>query len=628
LWQHSDFSDLDGTDMLVHELVEAQAKATPAQTAVVDGGKRISYRELDARSNQLAHFLRSCGIAPEVPVGLCLRRSWEFVTAALGILKAGGAYVPLDPTYPPSRLAMCLTDAEAPVLVTEAQVAGQLPPGSWRTILPDEQRGEISNYSELALHTEMRPENLAYIIFTSGSTGRPKGVQVTHANLLNLVQWHNETFGITRLDKATVHASAGFDASVWEIWPYLASGAVLYVVDDAIRTTPELLRDWIVDTGITLGFLPTPLAELMIDLSWPSETALRILLTGADTLRRRPPANLPFRLVNNYGPTECTVVATSGIVEPDARAEGLPSIGRPITNVRVYIVDQQQRPVPPGVPGELMIGGSGVSRGYLNLPELTGEKFIADPFSGKSEARLYRTGDRACFLPDGQISFLGRLDDQIKIRGYRIEPQEICIALHHHPAIKASYVIASSERDPELIAYVVLQEDCEATSRDLRKFLEDHVPDHMVPSTFVRLTDLPLSPSGKLDVTSLPKPTADNTIPEEIEVPQSPVEQRVAGFLSALFKRPVGRGENFFTMGGHSLMGAQIIARIHDVFDVDLPLLSLFDNPTVKELAAEIERLIYAKVDSMSEEEVQEALASSPIEFTDALPGKGLGPAT
>jgi amino acid adenylation domain-containing protein len=615
-----------GIDMLVHDLVQIQAKAAPAQTAVADGVKRISYRELDARSTQLAHFLCSCGIGPEVPVGLCLRRSSEFVVAALAILKAGGAYVPLDPTYPPGRLAMCLTDAKAPVLVTEAQIAEHLPPGSWRTVFVDQKRGEISNYSDLALQTEVRPENLAYIIFTSGSTGRPKGVQVTHANLLNLVQWHIEAFRVTPADKTTMHASAGFDAAVWEIWPYLASGAVLHVVDDAIRTTPDLLRDWIVATGITIGFLPTPLAELMIDLPWPSETALRLLLTGADTLRRRPPANLPFTLVNNYGPTECSVVATSGMVESERQSEGLPSIGRPITNVRAYIVDEKQKPVPVGVSGELMIGGAGVSRGYLNLPELTAQKFIPDPFSDEPEARLYRTGDRACFLPDGQIAFLGRLDDQIKIRGYRIEPQEICVALHRHPAIQASYVIASSDKDKdaELIAYVVLEKDCEPTSRDLRKFLAGHLPDYMVPSTFLRLKDLPLSPSGKLDITLLPKPAAENTLPEELESLQSPVEQRLAGFLSALFKRPVGRDENFFTMGGHSLMGAQIIARIHEVFDVDLPLLSLFDHPTVRELAAEIERLIYAKVDSMSEEEVQQALASSPVEFTDAMQGKRL----
>jgi amino acid adenylation domain-containing protein len=598
----------------VHELVGAQARRTPSALALVAAESQWTYRELDTRANQLAHLLRSLGVGPDVPVGLCAGRSVDLVVGALGILKAGGAYVPLDPAYPANRLSMLLNDSQAPVLVTHPGVADQLPSGNWRTVVVEADGMEGVRYPSVPPVVETKAGDLAYIIFTSGSTGRPKGVQIPHASLLNLVVWHQRTFGITPADRATLHASPGFDAAVWEVWPYLTAGASLYLVDDAVRHAPEPLRDWMVAQGITISFLPTALAQYMVDLEWPRETALRVLLTGADTLRRYPPATLPFALVNNYGPTECTVVATSGTVPPGEGEGELPPIGRPIDNTHVYIVDEQFRPVPAGTPGEMLIGGAGVARGYLHLPELTAERFLPDPFSQDPGARLYRTGDLARALPDGQIAFLGRLDDQVKILGYRIEPQEIATVLDRHPSVSVSLVVAHSDASGEkrLVAYVVPAAEARLNASALRTFLSESLPEYMIPALFVPLVQLPLSSHGKLDRAALPEPTPENTLEDAaFEAPRSQTEECVAGILTALLGgRRVGMDDNFFNMGGHSLLGAQTIARIRETFGVELSLRSLFDDPTVRGISAEIERLILAKVEAMSEDEAQRILAS------------------
>jgi amino acid adenylation domain-containing protein len=601
--------------MCVHDLVSAQAAATPDAIAIVAGDQQLSYRELDARANQLAHLLRSFGVGPDVPVGLCMERSVDLAIAALAILKAGGAYIPLDPSYPSNRLAGLLEDSGTLLLVTQPGLAKQLPAGKWRTIILDADGLATTDYQSTSPVTETKPGNLAYIIFTSGSTGRPKGVQITHASLLSLVSWHWNAFKVVRGDHATLQSSPGFDAAVWELWPYLAAGATLHVVDEAVRMIPERLRDWMVRNGITISFLPTILAERMMDLPWPSETALRVLLTGADTLRRYPRADLPFTLVNNYGPTECTVVATSGTVHPDESSDELPSIGRPIDGTQVYIVDEELKPVPSGTAGELLIGGAGVARGYRDLPELTRQKFVPDPFSDDEEARLYRTGDLGRFLPDGRIAFMGRMDEQIKIRGYRIEPQEISAVLDRHPEIQASCVSACSDhlQEKRLVAYVVPANDARLSPSELRKFVGQYLPDYMVPSTFVQIAQLPLSSHGKLDRAALPEPTTANVLGDDsFETPQSQIERSLAVFLTSLLGvARVGKDDNFFDLGGHSLMGAQLIAKISNTFGVELSLRSLFDHPTVGEVSAEIERLIHAKLESMSEDEAERMLASS-----------------
>ena len=596
------------------DLVSACAIANPKAVAVAEGYRQLTYGELDGRANQFAQLLRERGVRPNVVVGLCIRRSQEFIIAALGILKAGGAYLPLDPDYPTNRLSMLLSDSGAQLVVTHSSSAQQVPSGSWQTIVLDPSGTLTAPYPRTAPEVENGPDSLAYVIYTSGSTGRPKGVEITHANLTNLIRWHQRAFSTTENDRATFYASLGFDAAVWEIWPYLAAGACIYLVDDRMRTAPEALRDWIVANGITASFLPTALAEEMVELSWPKETQLRFLLTGADTLRRRPPMGLPFAFVNNYGPTECTVVSTSGVVNAGDFSSELPSIGKPIDNVHAYVVDEHLQPVPAGTPGELLIGGANVGRGYLNLPELTAQKFIPDPFSNDPKARLYRTGDLVRCLPNGEIAFMGRIDDQIKIRGYRIEPEEVIAALNDHPDVDANVVIASMHPagDKRLVAYVVAKGNIALSARSLRESLAERLPDYMIPSTFVQVERLPVSASGKLDRTALPAPTLGNTLHEDAyEAPQTEIQERVALIVANLLGvERIGIDDNFFNMGGHSLLGAQMIARISDTFGVELSLLSVFDDPTVRGMSAEIERLFLAKLESMSEDEALRLLAA------------------
>ena len=441
----------------VAELVAAQAAAMPNAVALVARGDSITYGELDKHANQLANYLVALGVGPETIVGLCLDRSPESVMCALAVLKAGGAYLPLDPAYPSERLLFMLNDARPRVLITRAELAETFAEGPWKVVSIDRDQ-EIEDYSTDSPVNQAMPDNLAYVIYTSGSTGRPKGVEITHASLLNLVAWHRREFKVTRQDRASHLASVGFDAAVWEMWPYLTAGASLHLPDEVTRISPELLRDWLVTNQITISFLPTALAEALMTLAWPNETALRFLLTGADTLHRYPTDTLPFELVNNYGPTECTVVTTSGRVQSGEGANSLPTIGRPIDNTQVYILDEKLQHVPAGTPGELCIGGVGVARGYLNRPELTAKQFVSDPFSALASARLYRTGDLARYLDDGEIAYLGRIDEQIKILGHRIEPNEIEAVLDRHPAIASSVVIARGAacEEKRLAAYLVM----------------------------------------------------------------------------------------------------------------------------------------------------------------------------
>ena len=591
----------------------ARAAATPDAPAVSAGGKTITYRELDERANQLAHYLISLGVEREMIVGLCMNRSPQTVICALAVLKAGGAYLPIDPAYPVERISFMLNEAEPRVLITEQGMAETFSTGSWKVITIDSHRAQIDSQPETAPLVEVSAAQLAYVIYTSGSTGQPKGVQVTHDSLLNLVFWHRREFAVTHRDKASHLASVGFDAAVWEVWPYLTAGASLWLPDDETRVSPDLLRDWIVLKKISISFLPTALAERVMILTWPKELALRFLLTGADALHRYPSAELPFQLVNNYGPTECTVVATSGRVLPGAGMNKLPAIGRPIANTTVYVLDENLQEVPPGMTGELYIGGAGVARGYLNRPDITAEAFIRDPFRAESDARLYRTGDLVCLMPDEQLAYLGRIDNQIKILGYRIEPNEIVAVLDRHPSIQSSVVVArgSSCAEKRLAAYIVMRNGTTPAAAELRSFLQNDLPDYMVPSVFIRLPNLPLTPNGKVDRAALPNPGIENTLRDEpFTQPRTPIEERLAKILTALLNlSEVSVEDNFFLLGGHSLLGTQLIAKIRGAFGVELGLRTLFDTPTIAELSTEIERLIVARVESMSEDEVERLLA-------------------
>ncbi|MEO8191573.1 MAG: non-ribosomal peptide synthetase [Acidobacteriota bacterium] len=603
-------------DACVHQLFERQAVRTPGAVALAFGEQQLTYGELDTKANQLAHHLRKLGVGRETIVGIYLERSLELFVGMLGILKAGGAYLPLDPTYPQERVAFILNDAKAPVLVTRQSLAACLPAGRWRVVALDVEGLEIGQESWDSPTSNVLAEDLAYVIYTSGSTGRPKGVEITHNSLLNLVFWHQRSFDVTPVDRATQQAGIGFDATVWEVWPYLAAGASVHLPDEATRVAPEVLRDWLVARRITISFLPTALAESVMALQWPPETALRVLLTGADTLRRYPPPGLPFRVVNNYGPTESTVVATSGVVVPAERPDLPPSIGRPIANAQTYILDAQLRQVLIGEPGELHIGGAGLARGYLNQPELTAEKFIPNPFSDAPGSRLYKTGDMARYLPDGQTAFLGRIDDQINIRGYRVEPNEIVTVLNRHPMIEASLVVAreDSPGDKHLVGYIVPAQQSQPTQCALRDFLRNSLPEYMVPAVFVPLAALPLGPHGKVDRAALPDPRSVNVLrQDDFVAPGTPTEERLTQILSGLLQlEQVGVEDNFFLLGGHSLLGTQMIARIRDAFGVELSLRSLFEAPTVAALSAEVERGILARLQSMSEDEAQRVLDLSP----------------
>ena len=611
---HSETANSDTVQArCIPQLVAAQAAATPDAPAVSDGEAKLSYRELEEQANQLARHLIALGVERETIVGICLNRSAQTVICALAVLKAGGAYLPIDPAYPIERIAFMLSEAQPRVLIAEQKMAEQLAAGSWQVVTIDSDRDQLDRQPLTSPDVEVSEAQLAYVIFTSGSTGQPKGVQVTHGNLLNLVFWHRREFEVTPGDRASHLASVGFDAAVWEVWPYLTAGASLHLPDVETRVSPELLRDWLIDQGISISFLPTALAERVMTLEWPEQSPLRFLLTGADTLHRYPADGLPFELVNNYGPTECTVVATSGRVLPGEGMNSLPTIGLPIVNTTVYILDESLQPVAAGKSGELYIGGAGVARGYLNRPDITSERFICDPFSSESGARLYKTGDLASRLPDGQIAYLGRMDDQIKILGYRIEPNEIVAVLDRHSSIQSSVVVArgSSCEEKRLAAYVVMRNGTTPAAAELRSFLQNELPDYMVPSIFVCLEALPLTANGKVDRASLPDPDPENTLrDEQFTPPRTPIEERLAKILTTLLSlNEVSVNDNFFLLGGHSLLGTQLIGRIRGAFGVELGLRTLFDTPTIAELSTEIERLILARVESMSEDEVERLLA-------------------
>ena len=599
-------------DACVPHLVAGQAAITPGAVALVAGNQRLTYRELNQRANQLAHYLQTLGVGPNVLVGLCVERSLDMVVGLLGILKAGGAYVPLDPSYPPDRLAFMMEDSKAPVLVTQQHLVSRLPAQQAQVICLDTDATVLARQSTTDPISAITADDLVYIIYTSGSTGRPKGVQITHGSLLNLVYWHQRVFAVTAADRATQLTSPAFDATGWELWPYLAIGASVYLLDEDSRVAPALCRDWLVDHAITITFLPTALAEGVMALEWPETTALRYLLTGADTLHHYPSPGLPFALVNNYGPTEATVVTTYGLVPPTEHANLPPSIGRPIDNMQVYILDEHLQQVPFGESGELHIGGAGLARGYLNRPDLTEEKFIPHPFSDAPGARLYKTGDEARFLPDGQIAFMGRIDYQIKIRGYRIEPNEIMSVLNEHPAVQTSLVVAREDTAGEkrLVAYVVLSPGAVVLASSLREILAERLPDYMIPATFVQLDSMPLTSNGKVDRRALPAPDATNTLHDEVVAqPHTPTEERLVAIVAPLLGlEHISIDDNFFMLGGHSLLGTQVIAHVANAFGVDLSLRTLFSSPTIRQLSAEIERLIVARVEAMSDEEARRLL--------------------
>jgi len=579
-------------DLCVHHLFEKQALRSPGAVAVVDQHRHLTYRDLNTEAGALARHLCALGIGPDVCVGVCLPRSVDLIVCLLAVLKAGGAYVPLDPDYPPDRLTFMLKDAQAPVLLTLKKLAPIFSAPTLSVIYLD---GPLPPVAPPANAVLPNPGNLAYVIFTSGSTGTPKGVAIQHASVANLIAWHLRTYQVTPADRTTQLASPAFDASVWEIWPYLAAGASIHIPPDDIRLDPHQLVPWLENRRISICFLPTPLAEAVMDETWPDDTALRVILTGGDRLRRWPGERLPCSLVNHYGPTENTVVTTSQPVSPEPAGASAPLIGTPIANTEIYVLDAQRQLLPVGVPGELYVGGVGLARGYYRRPELTHEKFVPHPF--RSGARLYRTGDLVRWCPGGALEFLGRVDQQLKVRGHRIEPAEIEARLNTHAGVQESLVVPREDAlgQLQLVAYLLLPPGAPAPApRELAELLRASLPAYMVPAAFVAVASWPLTANGKIDRTRLPAPDRlgyDSASP--FAAPQGETEETIARvWTEVLGRASISAQDDFFGLGGHSLRAAQVVSRLNLAFRIDLPVRTLFEHPTLAALAREIETRI------------------------------------
>ncbi len=588
----------------IQHFIEKYAVQTPEAVAVVDDTTQLTYRQLDRRANQLAHFLQKLGVGPNSPVGLALERSVDMVVAILGVLKAGGAYLPLDPAYPPDRLAFMLTDTQAPVLLTLQKLADSLPKSAAQTVFIDAEWKAIAQENTTAPLIATTPENLAYVIYTSGSTGKPKGVPVSHRNLVHSTSARFE-FYKNRVDRFLLLSSFTFDSSMAGIFWTLCQGGTLALPPQRIEQDMQQLAATIAERKISHILTLPSLYAILLEQTKPAQLAsLRTVIMAGEECRqglvKRHYARLPqAALFNEYGPTEGTVWSTAYKIPATFTGDRVP-IGRPIPNMQNYILDRYGQPVPIGVPGELCIGGAGVTQGYLNRPELTAEKFVEYTFAGQPPARLYRTGDLARYLPDGNIEFLGRLDYQAKIRGFRIETGEIEVTLSQHPAVRQAVVVVHTPTEQthatskQLVAYVESAEGQQLTPSDLRRFLLDRLPDYMAPATFVLLKTLPVMPNGKVDRKKLPAPEIN--LPQTTDVaavaPRTPLEEKLAAIWSSVLGVKVsGIYDNFFELGGHSLLIPLVIHKLREAFGLQLPLKTLFDNPTIADMAEQIETL-------------------------------------
>ncbi len=587
-------------DKCIHQLFEEQVQRTPDAVAVVFEDQHFTYHELNCRANQLAHYLKSLGVGADVLVGLCVERSLEMLVGLLGILKAGGAYVPLDPEYPQERLQFMLEDAQLSVLLTQQHLLEKLPEYQVQLVCLDTGWQSIAQSSDADLVNSISSENLAYVIYTSGSTGQPKGVMIQHQSLVNLTQAAIVEYGVRNSDRILQFASVSFDVAAVEIYPYLSCGATIVLRSQEMLSSVQILLQKCRDGNLTVLSLSAAYWHQLTfelvnaNLSLPDSVRL-VVIGGEHPLEQR------FRmwqqhigeypqLLNAYGPTEATVEVTYKILSVN---EQKTTIGRPIHNTEIYILDQYLQPVPIGVPGELHIGGAGLARGYLNRAELTNEKFIANPFDKAQESKLYKTGDLARYLPDGNIEYLGRIDNQVKIRGFRIELGEIETVLSQYPHVQACCVIARQDIPGEnrLVAYIVPQKQVTITTSELRQFLSHKLPEYMIPQAFVMLEFLPLTPNDKVDRRALPAPDLQSDADKYV-APRTPTEEMLVQMWAQVLKvEQVGIHDNFFELGGHSLLATQLVSRIRKIFQVELPLRELFATATVGELAQSIEQL-------------------------------------
>jgi amino acid adenylation domain-containing protein len=573
-------------DLCLHEMFEVQVERTPGRVAAVYLDEELTYRELNARANKLAHYLKELGIGPDTCVGVLMERSLEMLVALLGVLKAGGAYVPLDPEYPQERLGFMLNDSGARVLLTQKHLAKLLPSYGAHMVYIDTESQSIYAESAKNLQCEVSARNLAYIIYTSGSTGRPKGTAIEHGSATNFSHWARESFELETFNGTLALTSICFDLSIFELFVPLHWGGKVIIVRDVLQLShvPAAHQVTLINT------VPSAINELLQLNELPPSASI-VNLAGEP---------LPLRLVqqlyerktieqvfNLYGPTEATTYATWTLMKRDSRES--PTVGRPISNTQVYVLDRRGRPLPAGIPGELYIGGIGLARGYLGRPDLTAEKFIPDPFSVEPGACMYRTGDLARFLPDGRIDFLGRIDHQVKIRGYRIELGEIEAVLNEHPSVKTCVVVARQEADDDkrLVAYIVSHEGEKPGHLELRSFLRARLLEQMVPSAFVLLDEMPLTPNGKINRRALPAPEILRPEVEQRYVaPRNDIEVALVDLWQAVLGiNSIGVRDNFFDLGGHSLKATRLLSKVRSIFRTQLPLIVVFEATTIEALA-------------------------------------------
>ncbi|NEU75705.1 non-ribosomal peptide synthetase [Hassallia byssoidea VB512170] len=577
-------------DKCIHRLFEEQAERTPNNIAVTFSDEKLTYRELNARANKIAHYLQRQGVKPDVLVGICVERTLEMIVGILGILKAGGAYVPLDPAYPKERLAFILEDTQTPVLLTQQQLKESLPAHNAQTICLDTAWEIIAQESDENPALKTCAENLAYVIYTSGSTGKPKGVQIAHRNLV-----HSTTARITYYQEAVISflllSSFAFDSSVAGIFWTLCSGGILCLPQSGLQLEIPKLLELIAQNHVShLLSLPS-LYALLLESKPEQLTSLRTVIVAGEPcptelVQHHHQLLSETSLFNEYGPTEGTVWSSVYHCGSQQTRKQI-SIGSPITNTQIYILDSHLRPVPIGVTGEVYISGDGLARGYLNQPALTSEKFIPNCFGDRPGMRLYKTGDLACYLSDGNIEFLGRLDQQVKIRGYRIELGEIEAVVSQHPQVREVVVIAQKDelKDMRLVAYLVANQQPAFLQSELRRYLLDKLPEYMIPSAFVLLKEMPLLPNGKIDRRVLPDEPQLN-LEENFVAPQTELEQTIATiWQEVLHVEKVGIHHNFFDLGGHSLLMVQVHSKLYQILNRDIPIVEMFQYPTISALA-------------------------------------------
>jgi amino acid adenylation domain-containing protein len=584
---------------------EEQVTQNAASTALIFGPQRITFAKLNKQANRMARSLRAVGVGPESLVGVCLERSAEMVCALLGVLKAGGAYVPMDPAYPAERLQFMVQDAKAPVVLTQQKLRDRFSAGSAKVICIDdpEWRAQVGRLSEVNPPLLTAPSHLAYVIYTSGSTGRPKGVAVEHRSLAALLHWAKETYTPEELSGVLSVTSICFDLSVFEMFVPLSAGGKIILAERGlewsklsaasevtlVNTVPSLMGEWLRAGGL-------PASVRIVNLAGePLNQAL------VEQIYEQCPS--VKQVYDLYGPTEATVYSTCAKRTRGGRA----TIGRPLSNEQVYLLDRSNQPVPLGAPGEVFIGGTGLARGYLNQPELTQERFVENPFVPGE--RLYRTGDLARYFENGDIEFLGRIDHQVKIRGFRIELGEIEAHLLRHQAVRDVLVTARNTAmgDKQLLAYVVPRDAAGFNEPELRQYLRQSLPEYMVPARFVALPAFTMTPNGKIDRKALPdpEPVRPELQPTYVE-PSTDLEKVLAGIWCELLGlEKVGLHDHFFELGGHSLMITQMLARVQESLQIEVPLRAVFESPTIATLAQQVEQIMVEDISKLSEEEAQ-----------------------